>query len=164
MAIIALTTLFAQVAAAGSGGTAPGGNGPPAAGFTLTTPTDISGNVKTIDSMIDVAEQDVTTFGTGGYMAFVAGLKSGTMQLDVFNDLAAAALNSLLGINGTVLPVGALGFIEVRASSAVRSATNPSFVAAIINRGWKPFAANVGAPNGFQWSPQITKGFGELVA
>lgn len=163
MAVAALTVISVQVAAATSGGTAPGGAAAPT-GCTLTTPSEIGTFITQTAQAVNVATVDATTFGSGGFAAFVAGLKSGTLTLNILNDYAAAAIDTLLGLNGTKIAVGASGFIEVKPTTAARSATNPAFIAAIINNGWQTFNATVGGLTTVSWAPQITGGFAELVA
>lgn len=163
MAVNALTTAYIAIAAATSGGTAPGGTTAPT-GCSLTSPTDIAGWVTQVEVGSDVETLDVTTFGSGGFEAFVAGLKAGAVSLAILQDLAASAPNALLGLNGSVMAVGGQAFIEVRASSGARSATNPGFIAKVINTGWRPFNATVGQLSTVAWSPKVTGGYAELVA
>lgn len=163
MAITAQVVLSVQVAAATSGGTAPGGAVAPT-GCTLTTPSEIGAYITNIGQSVSVATLDVTTFGSGGFSAFVAGLKSGKIDLTILNDYAAAAIDTLIGLNGTKIPVFGTGFIEVKPTTAARSATNPAFIASIINNGWSTFNAGVGGLTTVSWSPQITGGFAELIA
>ena len=164
MAIVAATTFFCQVAAATSGGVAPGGSTAASGAVALTSPTDISGFITQIEIGMDLDTPDVTTFGSGGYAAFVAGLKKGALSLAMLNDYAASQLNALLGMNGSVIPFGGTGFIEVRPASGSRTATNPGFVAKIINNGWRMVNASVGQVPTVAWSPMITGGTGELTA
>jgi hypothetical protein len=164
MAITALTSFYVLVSTATTGGTAPGGATAPT-GCTLSgTTADISAFVSQLEAGADVATQDITTFGSGGYTAFVAGLRSGVMSMTAFNDYAASQLNALIGMNGSVISVGSAGFIEVRPTSSSRSATNPGFVARIINTGFRLVNATVGQPPTVAWAPVITGGFAELTA
>lgn len=163
MAVAALTVLSVQVAAATSGGTAPGGAVAPT-GCTLTTPVEIGSWVTQVAQAVNVATVDSTTFGSGGYSAFVAGLKSGSLTLSCLNDYAASALDVLIGLNGTKIAVGAVGYIEIKPTTAARSATNPAFIAQIVNTGFNTFNAQVGGLATVSWAPVITGGFAELVA
>ena len=165
MAIQALNSLYVAVAAATSGGTAPGTTSAPT-GCSLTSPTDISAYVTQIDQSVSVATQDVTTFGSGGFQAFVTALRSGQLNLTLLNDYAASALNSLIGLNGSVRAVGStsLVYIEVRPSSAARSSSNPGFVCAALNVGFSTFSAQVGQLPMANWKVQLTGGFAELTA
>lgn len=165
MPIAALNSLFIQIAQTTTGGTAPGGSAAPT-GCTLSSPTDISSFVTGIQQETMAATPTVTTFGSGGFDAFVAGLRSGSLTLNMLNDYAASQLNALIGINGSVRPVGSgsLLIVEVRPTSAARSTSNPGFVCAVLNRNFQTFNASVGEVPTVTWSPQITGGFGELTA
>jgi hypothetical protein len=165
MAIVALNSLYVAVASATTGGTAPGGSSAPT-GCTLSSPFDLSPYVTGVSQEGMAATQEVTTFGSGGFQAFVAGLKSGSLTLEMLNDYAATLVNARIGLNGSVVPVGSTSpiFIEVRLNSGSRSTSNPGFICAAINRNFQTFNASVGSVPTVSWSPQITGGFAELVA
>ncbi|NDD85634.1 hypothetical protein EBZ38_15340, partial [bacterium] len=158
-------SLYVIISSATSGGTAPGGTSAPT-GCTLTSPSDISAFVTGIDQGVAVETLEATTFGSGGFKAFVAGLRSGNLDLTLMNDYAAAQLNALIGLNGSVRAVGSSSplFIEVRPSSAARSGSNPGFVCAALSIGFSTFAAQVGQIPMANWKVQITGGFAELTA
>ena len=165
MPIEALNSLHIIIAQSTTGGTAPGGTVAPT-GCTLSSPSDISPFVTGIQQETMANTLNVTTFGSGGFDAFVAGLRSGTLTLNMLNAYAASELNALIGVNGSVRSVGSplTMVVEVRRSSAARSATNPGFVCAVLNRNFQTFNASVGEVPTVTWSPQITGGFGELIA
>jgi len=165
MAIQALNSLYVIVSSATSGGTAPGGTSAPT-GCTLTSPSDISAFVTGIDQGVEVDTPEVTTFGSGGFKAFVAGLRSGNLDLTLLNDYAASQLNALIGLNGSVRAVGSTSpiFIEVRPTSSARSASNPGFVCAALSIGFSTFSAQVGQVPMANWRVQLTGGFAELIA
>jgi hypothetical protein len=165
MAIQALNSLYVIVSATTTGGTAPGTTSAPT-GCTLSSASDISAYVTQIDQSVSVDTQDVTTFGSGGYQAFVTGLKSGQLNLTLLNDYAASALNQLIGLNGSVRAVGSTSviYVEVRPTSSARSATNPGFVCAALNIGFSTFSAQVGQLPMANWKVQVTGGFAELTA
>jgi hypothetical protein len=152
-----------QIAATTTGGTAPGGATAPT-GCTLSSPTDISAFVVNIEDGLDVDTKDATSFGSGGYAAMVAGIKKGVINLSIMQDYAAGGPNALIGMNGSVIAVGGSGFIEIRPSSAARSATNPGFIAKILNDGWRPMNAAVGEIPMIAWNITVTGGFAELIA
>lgn len=164
MAVAALTGAYIGIAAAGSGGTAPGGSTAAANGFTLTSATDISNWVTAISTEMDVADVDATTFGSGGYTTAVAGLKSGMVTLSINQDFAASAPNALLGINGSVCTPGNKFYIEIKPSSSSRSATNPSFVCYVLHKGLTTFAAKVGDIPTLGLKVRVIGGFGELTS
>lgn len=163
MAVVSQVAGYIAVAAATTGGTAPGGATAPT-GCTLSSGTDISSWVTQAEAGADIATNDTTTFGSGGFTAMVAGLKSGVLNLAILQDWAASAPNALLGLNGSVIAVGGTGFVEVKPTSGTRSATNPSFMCKIINNGWRMISASVGGLSVIQWNVQITGGFAELTS
>ena len=163
MAVIAQTVMSVQIAATTTGGTAPGGATAPT-GCTLSSPTEIGAWVTATVNGVDIATLDVTTFGSGGFVAFVAGLKSAKVQLTILQDYAASAPDALLGLNGSVIAVGAAGFLELKPTTAARSATNPAFICKIINKLWMPFNASVRQVPTIAWDVQVTGGFAALVA
>lgn len=163
MAVIALNSLYIAVAASTSGGTAPGGASAPT-GCSLSTPSDLSSWVTAVENGADLATQDSTTMGSGGYTAMVAGLKSGVLNLSLLNDYASSSLNALIGMNGSVIAFGGTGFVEVRLTSSSRSATNPGFICKVLHNGWRSFNASVGAIPTVTWNPVIVGGFAELTA
>jgi hypothetical protein len=164
MAITAITGLYVLIGTTTTGGTAPGGATAPTGCTIAGTTSDISAFVSQIEVGADVATQDVTTFGSGGYQAFVAGLRTGMMSMTLFNDYAASQLNAVCGMNGSVISVGSSGFIEVRLTSSARSSTNPGFVAKIVNTGFRFVNATVGNAPTVSWTPVVTGGFAELTA
>jgi hypothetical protein len=165
MAITALNSLYVIVASATTGGTAPGGSTAPT-GCTLSSPFDLSPWVTGISQSSGAAEQNVTTFGSGGFEQFVMGLKSGSLTLELLNDYAASMVNARLGVNGTIAAAGSdtTFFIEVRLTSSARGSGNPGFVCAAKNVNFSTFNASVGSVPTVSWSPRITGGYGELVA
>ena len=165
MSITALTSLYVAVAASTTGGTAPGGSSAPT-GCSLSSPSDISSYVTGIQQEATAATLPVTSFGSGGFEAFVIGLKTGTLNLSLLNDYAAGALNSLIGVAGSVVPVGSssLLYVEVRRTSRSRSSGNPGFICAGLNRNYRTFNASGGEVATCAWNPQITGGYAELTA
>jgi hypothetical protein len=163
MPVQALNTAHIIVSATTTGGTAPGGSVAPT-GCSLVSPADISTFVTSVSTPVTVTELDSTGFGGGGFTAIVAGLRQGTFDLSCNQDYAAAQLNALLGLNGTVAQPGGFFFIEVRASSAARSAGNPGFIARVLHSGWQTFNAQVGQIPTVTVSLRTTGGFAELIA
>lgn len=144
-------------------GTAPGTGTTPSG--TLTA-TDISNWVVNANVAGVTATQNATTFGSGGFDTYVAGLKSGTLTLELLQDFAASATDALLGLNGSTRPFGStsLLYLEIKPTSAARSATNPSFVCAVLNTKWDFLGAKVGDLPKVAWTPQITGAYAELTS
>ena len=83
--------------------------------------------------------QDNTAFGGSGWKAGLAGLKSGTIGIDFFNDYADNALDeSLWALFGTNVTV------KIRKSSGSISATNPEYSGSVTINQVIPFSVGVG--------------------
>jgi hypothetical protein len=128
-------------------GTAPGPVVVTPAG-TITTPSDITPFVKGGgDASFNAAMVDTTTFGSLGYTCVIPGLTSGDdLQLDCNSDWAATQLGVIVRttLGGVARPGTAPIYVDVKPTNAARSATNPSFVAAVYIKSWKPYTGNVG--------------------
>jgi predicted secreted protein len=87
--------------------------------------TDLTANTSKIELEIDVNDQDVTTFASGGWKEVLGGLKSAKLAVTFKTDYAAAAVDELIwGLLGTVVTY------EVRPSSSARSTSNPGYTPA----------------------------------
>ncbi len=87
--------------------------------------------------------QETTNFGSQGWKEFLGGLKSGELGLDYLNDVAAAALDSLMWpLLGTVVA------FEIRADNAAVGASNPKYTGSILVKEWKPIGGGIGDVNG----------------
>jgi hypothetical protein len=168
MAIAALTSCYVFVGTGTTGGTAPGGATAPTGCTINGTTADVSAWAFEVNTEDTVDTQDATTFGSGGYKAFVQSLRSSTVEVGFFQDIAAASINVYLGHNGTIGKPGdaTLGtfYIEVRSTSAARSATNPGFIAKVIHLGCRAYQAKVGDIPLIGVKMQPTGGFAELIA
>lgn len=166
MAIAAQIGCYVFVGTGTTGGTAPGGAAAPTGCTINGTTADVSGWAFQIKAGDKYAMLDATVFGLGGFVAFCRGLKNAEIQVDFFQDYAAASINVLLGPNGTISTANSDGsfFIELRGSSAARSATNPGFIAKVLYGGSDAFAMKVGEIPLFNCIMQPTGGFAELVA
>lgn len=101
--------------------------------------TDLSAYAKKAELTTKVEEKDVTTFASQGWKELLGGLKSGELALDLFQDVAAAALDSIMWpLLGTVVT------FEVRASNAVVGASNPKWTGNVLISGWNPIQGSVG--------------------
>ena len=149
-------------------GTAPGLPGTQTIAGTITTPSDISSYVRSVgEPGWTVAEVDVTTMGSGGYEAIIAGLTRGkTMQFDANADLAASQLHSILftTLGGPARPNTAPIYLDLKATNAARSATNPSFVAAVYMVDASGFIGSVGERAAARFSLRPTGAFTHLTA
>lgn len=110
--------------------------------FVSINGTDISSYLKKGELSLESEAQDATTFGSGGWKEFLGGLKSGELALSYLNDVAAAALDSIMWpLLGTVVT------FQVRVSSSAVGASNPQYSGSILIKEWKPVAGNVGDIN-----------------
>lgn len=87
---------------------------------------DRSAFVKSATLNLEVDAQDSTTFGDS-WTEFIAGLKSGTLEIEWADDVAASAIDSVLwalfGTNTT---------FEVRGDGAAVGASNPKYTGSVL--------------------------------
>lgn len=142
MAVFALTGATIQVGTAWTG-TAPGGTA--AASGTITTPVNISALVTQVELSLEAEELDFTNFASAGWRQKLGGLQMGTVALTLNQDFDAAVTDAIFGLGGT-LGFGSTSslFMDIRSTSASRSATNPSYVLRFLNLGYAPFSNGVG--------------------
>lgn len=104
--------------------------------------TDVSSNIKKAELTLESDAQEVTTFGDAGWKTFLAGLKSAELAISYLNDVAAAALDSIMfPLFGTVVT------FEVRASNAVVGTSNPKYTGSVLIDKWQPIGGGVGDVN-----------------
>jgi hypothetical protein len=109
----------------------------------LINGTDISTYLKKGELSIEAEVQDATTYGSAGWKEELAGLKSGELSLSYLNDVAAAALDSIMwALLGTVVT------FEVRAVNTARTTSNPAYTGSVLIKEWKPVGGSVGDING----------------
>ena len=94
--------------------------------------------LQSVELMVEAAELETTGFG-GTYRERIAGLKTGSITLNFFQDFAAAAVDAtiwpLLGSNATVV---------VKATSSATGTANPAFTAVCLVTQYTPFSTSVG--------------------
>ena len=104
--------------------------------------TDISSYLKKGELGLESEAQDATTYSSAGWKEFLGGLKSGELSLSYLNDVAAAALDSIMfPLFGTVVT------FEVRATNAVVGTSNPKYTGSVLIKEWKPVGGGVGDIN-----------------
>ena len=149
-------------------GTAPGLPGTQTVAGTITSTSDISTYVKSVSGPgWDIATVDTTNMGSGGYTAMIAGLTSGKpMSFDANSDLAASQLHSIIftTLGGPSRPGSSPVYIDIKATSAARSATNPSFVAAVLLTDVASFTGSVGDRAQSAFTLTVTGAFGFLTS
>lgn len=146
MAVFSMTSTTVLI---GSGwtGTAPGDPGTQTVSGTITSTTDISAMITSVDISLSAEELDYTNFASGGWRQKISGLKMGTIQLNFNHDFAASKVDALFGIGGSVIPFGGSGtyYIDIKPTSSARGATNPSYVAQLVPVAYQPLAGPAGA-------------------
>ncbi|SCL43157.1 Phage tail tube protein [Micromonospora pallida] len=112
------------------------------AAYVALNGSDRSANTSKAELSMEVEEKDVTTFASNGWKEVAGGLASGGLAVTFKNDLAAAALDSVMWpLFGTVVP------FEVRASNAVVGTSNPKYTGSILIKNWTPIAGAPGDVN-----------------
>lgn len=101
--------------------------------------TDFSSALSSVELSQSVNEVDTTNFGTGGWTAVTGGIKTGSLTLNWHQDFGAGSVNAvlqpLLGTSATVV---------VTPSTAVVSATNPTWTGQFLVSQYNPVAGAVG--------------------
>lgn len=121
-------------------GTAPGPANPTVSG-TVASSTDFSDHIKQITLNMNVAMQDFTTFGDGGFISQKPGLLGADITVDFNQDFAASSVDATFG---AAFLAGTLVYLDVKPTSAARAATNPSYVYAAYVSNYTPIGDAVG--------------------
>jgi len=101
--------------------------------------TDLSAYASKIELTVDVEDKDVTTYGSLGWKEILGGLKSGSLAITFKQDVAAAALDSIVWpLLGTVVT------FEVRLANTTVTTSNPKYTGSVLIKGWNPISGNVG--------------------
>lgn len=101
--------------------------------------TDVSSYCSRIELSFEAESKDTTTFGSGGWHEELSGIKSGTVSVTFKQDMAAAALDSILWpLFGTVQT------FEARMSNAAVGANNPKYTGSLNLRQYNPITGSVG--------------------
>lgn len=107
--------------------------------FVSLNSNDLKSYTTKAELSVEVDEKDVTTYGSLGWKEVLGGLKSGGLGLEFKQDVAAAALDSIMWpLLGTVVP------FEVRADQAAVGASNPKYTGNVLIKGWNPITGSVG--------------------
>lgn len=122
-------------------GTAPGLPGNQTVSGTIASPVDISQWVVSISTPFTADQKDSTTMGSGGWSSMALGIKHASVSIGVIQDYSASAFNA------TIWPyfdTGVVMYMDVKPTSASRSATNPSYVMAVLVASYTPVEGKVG--------------------
>jgi len=102
--------------------------------------TNLSNVLQSVSLDLSSDELETTAFG-GGWRTRVAGLKSGSVTLNFFQDFAAGA------VDATLYPLynsGSYATVVITPTSTATSATNPAYTAVCLVSQYQPFASSVG--------------------
>lgn len=105
----------------------------------LIAGTDLSTYCSKIELQVEVEEKDATTFGSAGWHENLGGIKSGSLALTFKQDVAAAAIDSILWPF-----LGTLQTFEVRLVNTARSTSNPAYTGSVLVRQHNPISGSVG--------------------
>lgn len=92
------------------------------------TANDVSSSVKQVVLELNAAEVDTTNFGSGGWVEMIGGLKSGSVQIDFIDDVAAAAIDSSI----FALLGGTAGITIRPGGTATIGTSNPEYQGSVL--------------------------------
>jgi hypothetical protein len=102
---------------------------------------DVSSYVSKIELSAQVEDKDVTTFASLGWKESLGGLGSGTLALTFKQDVAAAAIDSILWpLFLARVPVT----FEVRNVNTTVTTSNPKYTGSVLIKEHKPVSGSVG--------------------
>jgi hypothetical protein len=141
-------------------GTAPGPANPTVSG-TISSSTDYSTWIRAVSIGLNVAMQDFTTFGDGGFTTQKPGLKGADITVEFNQDFAAAAVDVVFG---PAFIAGTLGYWDFKPTSSARSATNPSYVVAAYISSYPVIGQSVGDRASVQVGLSVTGTYARLTS
>lgn len=107
--------------------------------YTSIASNDLSAYCSKSELVVEVEDKEVTNFASAGWKEYLGGLKAGTLNLTLLQDVAAAALDSIMW------PLlGTIAAFEVRNTSAVVGTSNPKWTGNLLVKSWKPVNGGVG--------------------
>lgn len=147
--------------------TAPGPIYPlPTIAGTISGGSDLTPYCTAADTGMSTNMVDVTNFGSGGYTTVIPGLTTGDdIVLEANSDYAASQIYAIiLALGGLSRAGSAIRYVDVKQTSAARSATNPSLVAGVFLSSWKPGSGSVGSKAAMQLTLTVSGQFTDLAA
>lgn len=142
MSVFALTSCTV-LAGTGWTGTAPGAA--VAASGTITSSTDISAFITSVEISLNWDEIEYTNFASGGWREVTSGLAAGNVAVTFNDSYAASNVDALFGLGGTFGPTVQPIYFDIKPTSAARGSTNPSYVALVRNFGGTMLGGTVGS-------------------
>ena len=108
--------------------------------FSVTVGTvDLSASISSVELTLKSDELETTNFGSNGWRNRIAGLASGSLKVDFFQDYGAAA------VEATLFPLfGTLATVTIKPTSGTVSATNPSYAVPVVVSQATPVSGAVG--------------------
>lgn len=101
--------------------------------------TDLSTYTSKIELTVEADEKDTTTFGSGGWHENLGGIKSATLALTFKQDVAAAAIDSIMWpLFSTQVT------FETRLNNSAVSTSNPKYTGTVLIKQWNPISGSVG--------------------
>jgi len=102
--------------------------------------TNLSSVLQSVSLDLSADEIETTAFGSG-FRSRIAGLKSGSVTLNFFQDFGASSVDAIIA---PLFTAGSYGTVVITPTSAAVSATNPSYSAVCLISQYQPFSASVG--------------------
>lgn len=104
--------------------------------------TAFSNVLQSVSLDLSMDEIETTAFGSS-WRTRIAGLKSGSVTLNFYQDFGASSVDSVLSglFNGTN---NSYATVVVKPTSSATSATNPAWTAVCLVSQYQPFSASVG--------------------
>lgn len=124
--------------------------------FVSLAGNDLSSYTRKGEVSVEVEDKDVTTYASLGWKEVLGGLKSGELNVEFLQDVAATKIDSIMWpLLGTVVP------FVVRLDNAPVSASNPQYSGSVLINGWNPIEGSVGdeasVSLGFPTSGAVTR-------
>lgn len=107
--------------------------------FVSINATDFSEFTRTVTLPFEAEELETTTMGAGGWRTRIAGLKDGTLDLELINDFAASAVDATLWpLFGTVVTA------IIQPVAGTVTTTNPRYTGPVLINQINPLDGTVG--------------------
>lgn len=102
--------------------------------------TDLSSSIARAELSMNVADVDVTDFGSQGYTELIGGLKSGSVSIDFHQDYASGSVEaSIFPLLGTIATA-----VIIAGNGTAASGTTPAYTATVLVNNWNPVSGSVG--------------------
>lgn len=106
--------------------------------FVSLNGVDRSASIQAVKLTVEADELDATDFADAGWTVPIAGRKSGTLELTFNQDVAAAAIDSVMW----PLMFTTVTF-AVRATNAATGTSNPQYSGSVLVKEWTPLDGSV---------------------